>query len=199
MKILRCFAACVISSIVSGCIATPPSLLRESSAGVEPTAANGILVIVNGTAFDSPVFGSQGPAYLSGLGEGLQNALTSIPTKVIKLDAMAFDNQVQPAITSMRPSHIIRLSTVSELSRHGTPVTATWQIDVSNVMAMPIPAANEKPAGTRFTLQPIYRAQADGETCLDTDSFAQRCGIAMGKLLGKAVRAAHVIRVDSGT
>ncbi|MDN7562286.1 hypothetical protein [Burkholderia orbicola] len=199
MKILQCFAACAITTLVSGCINTPPNLLRESSAGIAPSAAHNILVIVNGTAFDAPIFGSQGPAYLSGLGQGTQEALTNIPTKVIRIDAMEFDNQVQQTITAMRPSHVIRLSTVSELSRRGTPISATWQIDVSNVTATPVPAANGRPANTHFTVQPIYRAQADGETCIDTDSLAKKCGTEMGKLLGNAVRAAHVMLLDPGT
>lgn len=136
---------------------------------------------------------------MSGLGKGMQEALTNIPTKVIRLDAMGFDNQVQPTITAMRPSHVVRLSTVSELSRRGTPISATWQIDVSNVTATPVLAANENPASTHFMVQPIYRAQADGETCIDTDRLAQKCGIEMGKLLGNAVRAAHVMLLTPGT
>lgn len=199
MKILHCFAACAVATLVCGCITTPPDLLRESSAGIAPTTVNNILVIVNGTAFDSPAFGTQGPAYLSGLGTGMQESLNSVPTKVIRFDSMGFDNQIQPTIAAMRPSHIIRLFTVSELSRQGTPVSATWQIDVSRVTTTPVPAADAEPASTRFKVQPIYRAQASGETCLDTDTLAQKCGVEMGKLLGNALRAAHVMLVNPGT
>nr|WP_175798442.1 hypothetical protein [Burkholderia anthina] len=197
MKILHCFVACVVATLVSGCITTPPDLLRESSAGIAPTTANSILVFVNSTAFDSPPFGTQGPAYLSGLGKGMQEALNGIPTKVIQLDSMGFDNQVRPAITTMRPSHIIRLFPVSVLSRQGTPISVTWQIDVSSMTTTPVSAINVKSASTRFMTQPVYRAQASGETCLDTDSLAQKCGMEMGKLLGDAVRAAHVMLIAS--
>ncbi|AXF19433.1 hypothetical protein CUJ89_02160 [Burkholderia pyrrocinia] len=122
-----------------------------------------------------------------------------MPTKVVELDIMKFVNPVPSALRAMRPSHTIRLFTESDMLRYGTPISATWQMEVSNVTTAPVPATSDKPAGTRYTIKPIYKARADGETCLDSDSLAKKCGTAMGKMFGDALRAAHVMRIGVGT
>ncbi|NTX27061.1 hypothetical protein HT746_07930 [Burkholderia pyrrocinia] len=149
--------------------------------------------------FDAPAFGSEGRAYLAGLGEGVRDALAGVPTKVVELDVMKFVNPVPSALQAMRPSHTIRLFTESDMVRYGTPISATWQMGVSNVTSATVPATNDKPAGTRYTIKPIYRARADGEKCLDSDSLAKKCGAAMGEMFGDTLRAAHVMQIGAET
>ncbi|MCA8023654.1 hypothetical protein [Burkholderia metallica] len=48
--------------------------------------------------FDAPTFGSEGRAYLAGLGEGVRDALAGVPTKVVELDVMKFVNPVPAAL-----------------------------------------------------------------------------------------------------
>lgn len=198
MKTIRGIAICVVAALVSGCVATP-NLIGEGTAGIAPTKADAILIVVDGKIFDAPAFGSEGRAYLAGLGEGIRDALAGVPTKVVELDEMKFGNPVPSALQAMRPSHTIRLFTESDMVRYGTPISATWQMEVSNVTAASVPASNGKPAGTRYTIKPIYRARADGETCLDSDSLAKKCGAAMGKMFGDTLRAAHVMQIGEGT
>ncbi|RBB35782.1 hypothetical protein DPV79_27610 [Burkholderia reimsis] len=64
----------MVAAPVSGCVATP-DLIGENTAGIAPTEATAILVVVDGKAFDRPEYGSEGRAYLAGLGEGIQAAL----------------------------------------------------------------------------------------------------------------------------
>ncbi|MDR0244893.1 MAG: hypothetical protein LBJ65_25130 [Burkholderia sp.] len=175
MKTLRGLTTCVVAALVSGCVATP-NLIGESTAGIAPTEATAILVVVDGKTFDGQAFGSEGRAYLAGLGEGIQNALTGVPTKVVELDEMKFVNPVPAALQATRPSHTIHLFTESGIARYGTPISATWQMEVSNVTIAPVPATVDKPASTRYTIKPVYKARADGETCLDSDSLAKKCG-----------------------
>ncbi|CAB3763309.1 hypothetical protein LMG29660_04722 [Burkholderia puraquae] len=112
---------------------------------------------------------------------------------------MKFVNPVPSALRAMRPSHTIRLFTESATARYGTAISATWQMEVSNVTTALVPATGDKPGGTRYTMKPIYRARADGETCLDSDSLAKKCGAAMGKLFGDTLRAAHVVQIRTET
>lgn len=198
MKTLRGLTTCVVAALVSGCVATP-NLIGENTAGIAPTEATAILVVVDGKAFDGPAFGSEGRAYLAGLGEGILAALAGVPTKVVELDEMKFVNPVPAALRAMGPSHTIRLFTESEMARYGTPISATWQMEVSNVTTTLVPATGDKPGGTRYTIKPIYKARADGETCLDSDSLAKKCGAAMGKMFGDTLRAAHVVQIGTGT
>ena len=198
MKTLRGLTTCVVATLVSGCVATP-DLIGENTAGIAPTEATAILVVVDGKAFDRPEYGSEGHAYLAGLGEGIQAALAGVPTRIVELDEMKFVNPVPAALRAMRPSHTIRLFTESGTTRNGTPISATWQMEVSNVMTTLVPATGDKPGGTRYTIKPIYKARADGETCLDSDSFAKKCGAAMGKMFGDTLRAAHVVQMSAGT
>jgi hypothetical protein len=198
MKALRGLTTCAVAALVSGCVATP-NLIGENTAGIAPTEATAILVVVDGKAFDGPAFGSEGRAYLAGLGEGLQAALAGVPTKIVELDEMKFVNPVPAALRAVRPSHTIRLFTESETARHDTPISATWQMEVSNVTTTLVPATGDKPGGTRYTIKPIYKARADGETCLDSDGLAKKCGAAMGKMFGETLRAAHVMQMGAGT
>ncbi|VWC02982.1 hypothetical protein BLA14095_04853 [Burkholderia lata] len=197
LKTLRGLTTCAVAALVSGCVATP-NLIGENTAGIAPTEATAILVVVDGKAFDGPAFGSEGRAYLAGLGDGIQAALAGVPTKVVELDEMKFVNPVPAALRAMRPSHTIGLFTESSTVRYGTPISATWQMEVSNVATALVPATGDKPGGTRYTIKPIYKARADGETCLDSDSLAKRCGAAMGKMFGDTLRAAHVVRMSAG-
>jgi len=198
MKTLRALTTCVVAALVSGCVATP-NLIGEDTAGIAPTEATAILVVVDGKAFDRPQFGSEGHAYLAGLGEGIQAALAGVPTKVVELDEMKFVNPVPSALQAMRPSHAIRLFTESATVRYSTPISATWQMEVSKVTTALVPATGDKPGGTRYMMKPIYIARADGETCLDSDSLAKKCGAAMGKMFGETLRAAHVVQMGAGT
>ena len=198
MKTMRGIAVCVVAALVSGCVATP-NLLGEGTAGATPTQASSILIVVDGRMFDAPSFGKEGRAYLVGLGEGIQGALADVPTKVVELDVMKFVNPVPSALQAMSPSHTIRLFAESDMMRYGTPISATWQMEVSDVTTAPVPATNDKPGGTRYTIKPIYKARANGETCLDSDSLARKCGVAMGKMFGETLRAAHVVRIGTGT
>lgn len=113
--------------------------------------------------FDAPSFGKEGRAYLVGLGEGIQGALADVPTKVVELDVMKFVNPVPSALQAMSPSHTIRLFTESDMMRYGTPISATWQMEVSDVTTAPVPATNDKLGGTRYTIKPIYKARANGK------------------------------------
>ncbi|WP_175023549.1 hypothetical protein [Burkholderia aenigmatica] len=198
MKTLRGMTTCVVAALVSGCVTTP-NLVDESVAGITPTHASGILIVVDGKIFDSPSFGSEGRAYLAGLGEGIQGTLTDIPTQLVELDVMKFVDPIPHALDAMHPSHLVRLYTASDLRRNDTPVSATWQMTVSDVKMTPVAPTDEKPAGTRYTFKPIYKARADGDTCVDSDSLAKQCGAAMGKILGDALRAAHVMQIGAGT
>ncbi len=197
MRLLRGFTACAVAAALAGCV-IQPDLLEQNSAGAPPTAANRILVVVDSRLFGNPPYGTEGRAYMSGLGSGLQHALADVPSKVVEVDAMAFTNPVPPALQALQPSHAIRVHTVSDLRRADVPIHATWQMDVSSVTTAAIPATEGKPAGTRFTLKPIYKARAEGDTCLDSDGLAYQCGEAMGKLLGDTLRAAHVMQFGAG-
>ncbi|WP_174987506.1 hypothetical protein [Burkholderia lata] len=197
MKTLRGLTTCAVAALVSGCVATP-NLIGENTAGIAPTEATAILVVVDGKAFDGPAFGSEGRAYLAGLGDGIQAALAGVPTKIVELDEMKFVNPVPAALQAMRPSHTIRLFTESATARHGTPISATWQMEVSKVTTALVPATGDKPDGTRYTIKSIYKARADGETCLDSESLAKKCGAAMGKMFGDTLRAAHVVQMSAG-
>ncbi|MCA8354507.1 hypothetical protein [Burkholderia cepacia] len=64
----------MVAAPVSGCVATPDHI-GGNTAGIAPTEATAILVVVDGKAFDRPEYGSEGYAYLAGLGEGIQAAL----------------------------------------------------------------------------------------------------------------------------
>lgn len=132
MKTIGGIATCVVAALVSGCVATP-NLIGEGTAGIAPTKADAILIVVDGKVFDAPAFGSEGRAYLAGLGDGIRDALAGVPTKVVELDEMRFVNPVPLALQAMRPSHTIGLFTESDILRYGTPISATWQMEVSNV------------------------------------------------------------------
>ncbi|VWM16680.1 hypothetical protein [Burkholderia lata] len=96
-------------------------------------------------------------------------------------------------------AHGNRLFTESATVRYSTPISATWQMEVSNVTTALVPATGDKPDGTRFMMKPIYIALADGENCLDSDSLARKCDRAMGKMFGETLRAAHVVQMGAGT
>lgn len=61
---------------------------------------------------------------------------------------------------------------------------AVWQMDVSRVAIATIPSADGKPAGTRFSATLVYKARAEGDTCLESDSRAMKCG-GEGKVVGR--------------
>lgn len=197
MKILRGLGACCAALALTSCVATP-DLLEQNDSGAMPTVASRILIVVDGKIFGAPLFGSEGHAYLSGLGTGLKAALASVPSQVVSVDPMMFGNPVLPALESSRPSHMVRVFTVSNTQRQGFPISAVWQMDVSRVAISAIPPADGKPAGTRIKTTGIYKARAEGDTCLESDSRATKCGEAMGKLLGESLRAAHVVQIESG-
>jgi hypothetical protein len=197
MKLLRGLAACTAVLALTACVAAP-DLLEQNNSGATPTVARQLLIVVDGKIFGAPLFGTEGHAYLSGLGTGLKGALGSVPSRVVDVDPMMFGNPVLPALESSRPSHIVRVFTVSDTQRQGFPISAVWQMDVSRVAISTIPPADGKPAGTRFKTTGIYKARAEGDTCLESDDLAMKCGEAMGKLLGESMLAAHVVQVDTG-
>lgn len=198
MKILRGLVACAFAFALAGC-AAPADLLEQNAAGIPPTAAKQILIILDGKIFGAPLFGTEGHAYLTGLGQGLQSALVGIPTTVVVVDPMMMANPVPPALQATRPSHTIRVFTVSDTQRNGFPISAVWQMDVADMTMTAIPAADGKPSGTRFTSKPVYKARAEGDTCLVSDSQATQCGASMGKFLGETLRTAHAVLFDGGS
>lgn len=197
MKILRGLAACGAVLALTSCVAAP-DLLEQNNAGATPSVARQLLIVVDGKIFGAPLFGTEGHAYLSGLGTGLKSALGAVPSRVVDVDPMMFGNPVLPALEASRPTHVVRVFTVSNTQRQGFPISAVWQMDVSRVAISAIPPADGKPAGTRFKATGIYKARAEGDTCLESDDRAMKCGEAMGKLFGESLLAAHVVQIDAG-
>jgi hypothetical protein len=195
---LRHFAvisALAATAALSAC-ANTPTLIDQNEAGGPPVAAKSILIFVDGRVFDAPLFGTQGRAFLTGLGDGLQGALAGVPTRVVQIDPMQLDNPVPSAFKSAQPTQTIRVATISDRQRNGTPVSAVWQMTVSNVKTTTVAAADGKPARETFQMTPVYKLRAEGDVCLVSDNGAHECGESMGKFLGSTLRAAHAIQLD---
>lgn len=74
-------------------------------------------------------------------------------------------------------AHGSRLFTESATVRYSTPISATWQMEVSNVATALVPATGDKPGGTRYTMKPIHIARRWGNVSrLGQSREEVRCG-----------------------
>ena len=192
----RLASALFITVTLVSCAETP-DLLEQNAASGTPTIAKQVLIVVDDKVFGAPFFGTPGRAYLKGLGTGLQDALPGIATSVVDVDSMGLGNPIPHALYATRPSHVLRVFTVSNKQRNGFPISAVWQLDVNTVAITSRPAADGKPSVTNFGFTPIYKARAEGDTCLESDTSAEKCGVTMGRFLGKAMISGHAVRVNS--
>lgn len=195
MKALRLLATCAFATALGALSActTTPELIRETSAGTTSTVRNEVLIVLSSKVFGATAFGSEGEAYMSGVGAGLQAALAGFPTKIIEVDGMTLGNPLGKAYRADRPSHAISVSTVSFAAHDGIPFSAVWQMDVASLTITDLPGVDGKPNGLRVATTPIYKLRAKGDTCFVTDHQAERCGETMGKMLGAHLLASHVI------
>jgi hypothetical protein len=215
MRSMHVWSAALLAVALAGCT-TPLQMLGQNIAtGVVPTQATQVLIVLDGKVFgEKPTFGSEGQAYLDGLGEGLQQGLPEVQAKVIQIgDPLAFGNPMPGALRQVRPSHVIRVWTAS-LERQGltmtntggaplsagmTPVSAVWEMDATSVTLTDLPATAGKHAALRIATRPIYKMRTRGDTCTDSDTLATRCGVEMGKFMADKLRAAHVMLLGAGS
>jgi hypothetical protein len=201
MKLSRGIALGVLAVALSGCASAPDLIEQSSAPGITPTQVSRVLIVVDGNMFATPLYGRFGRAYMTGLGRGLQEALTGVPSQVVEVDAMSFGNPALSALTATRPSHAIRVYTISSTQRNGTPIDSVWQMNVDDVTISPTATAanvSGKPVGIHVQLRSIYRARAEGDTCFDAETLADKCGEAMGKTFGDALRKSHAVLMTEG-
>ncbi|MEM5384712.1 hypothetical protein VSR68_14080 [Paraburkholderia phymatum] len=198
MKKLRVLALCAAVIELTSCAADAPRLLEESNAGAFPITPNAILVVVDDGVFDSPVLGTMGDAYRSGLRRGLQSTLGGVPTNFIDVHSMTQAARIAPQLRATRPSHTLRLFTRSSMRRGTLPISVVWQMEVSSVVFHTVFSLKGIPK-VEVASTPLYEASAEGDACMLSDSAADKCGEAMGQLLGERLRAAHVLQIDAGS
>jgi hypothetical protein len=150
-----------------------------------------MLVVVQGKVFSNTAdFGSEGSAYLKALASGFQQALPEVRSKVIMKNGAEGNGDQEAAELGLKPTHEVRIGT-SMVTRRGAtvtsmaPVSAAWQMDVERVYGP-------------FSHTLLYSAVTTGDTCIEGDGLAARCGAEMGKLLADSLRAAHVIQLGNG-
>ncbi|MDN7182187.1 hypothetical protein M0D69_30070 [Caballeronia sp. SEWSISQ10-4 2] len=196
MKISFRILALVFAAMLESC-AVSPRLLEQTSSARSSIPATNVLIVVDGKAFGNPPFGPGGHAYMDAMGFALQEGLTGLPVHVVTIDPMQLENPEMKALNEIHPNYVLRLRTLSVISRNAVPITAVWQLDASEVSttASRLPGQPQL-TRTQFNFRAVYRARAQGPTCsgslLGSEDSARRCGGAMGKVFADALLDAQV-------
>jgi hypothetical protein len=86
MKTLQILTVCTAAIVMSACGTDTPYLLDENILDAHSGAVTSVLVVVNDEVFHSPLLGTTGTAYLTGLRRGIQEALPNVPTSFVNID-----------------------------------------------------------------------------------------------------------------
>ncbi len=195
---LRGSILCAATAALTACVSAP-ELRDQSQAVVAPTPAGKVLIVVDGKMLsDTEMFNPYGDAYMQGLATGLQQALPHVETSVIKVNPMSLGQPVLSAISAQQPAHVIRLWTPSITKHNDMPVRVLWEMDVANAEISKVTRPDGKRV-VRSQTRVIYKARAEGDVCAESDSLANRCGQAMGKLFADTLRTGNVMTLPPGT